>query len=289
MTVRLPSKTMLWATTLLGALMFVSHSGHAGEAPRRLNPFIEKVQAGSGPVLTDQDWAFLDYEHGNGFNVEKLRQDLAQLGTRRKANGQLPMAPLVRLPVDGDEDSRWMVKQVLDSGALGVIFPRIQSRAEAERAIANMRYPTQKGQIARKPEGKRGFGPTLAVQYWGLPTAIDYVKRADVWPLNPDGELVAVLMIESAEGVQHVDEIVSTPGVGAILIGPGDLGMSLGVWPLYPNNAPETEAAMQTVVSACKKYNVVCITQAGAPDEIKRRVVQGFRGFIVSAATYGQK
>lgn len=270
----------LSAIALVGALS-IAPSINAADAPQHINPLIDKLQK-PGVLLTPNDWAFLDYEHGKPFSVADIRADLAELGKKRTATGQLETVPIVRLPADGDEQSRWMVKQTLDSGAFGIVFGHIESRAEALRAIENMRYPTQKGAPVYKPEGKRGYGPTLAPKYWGLSSGLEYFNNADVYPLNPKGNLLAIIMIETAEGVKHIDEITSTPGVGGILIGPSDLGVSLGVGPLYPKNAPETEAAIQTIVNSCKKYNVPCITLASTgPDEVKRRADQGFKALIV--------
>ena len=274
-------KGLLSAVAIASTLTLVSQSGTAAEMAKHINPMVDKLIA-PGVLLTPTDWAFLDYEHGKPFSVADIRADLAELDKHRAADGRLMSTPIVRLPADGDEQSRWMVKQVLDSGAMGIVFGHVESRAEAERAIANMRYPTQKGAVVRKPEGKRGFGPTLAPKFWGLANGREYFAQADVWPLNPDGNLLPIIMIETAEGVKHIDEITSTPGVAAILIGPSDLGVSLGVGPLYPKNAPETEAAIQTIVNSCKKYKVACITLASTgQEEIKMRSDQGFKALIV--------
>ena len=77
----------------------------------------------------------------------------------------------------------------------------------------------------------------MAAWYWGL-SDTDYKERADVWPLNPTGELLAVVQIETVKGLQHAEEIVSTPGVGVIFLGPGDLSRSIG------ENSPLTRAAV---------------------------------------------
>src|SRR5438128_2310256 len=84
---------------------------------------------------------------------------------------------------------------------------------------AGAKYPS--------PAGIRGWGPSAAARYWGLTNA-EYAQRADVWPLNPDGELLAIAIIESREGVKNVEEILRVPGLGGVLIGPADLSLSLG-------------------------------------------------------------
>ncbi len=79
-----------------------------------------------------------------------------------------------------------------------------------------------------EPAGIRGDGPTAAVRYWGV-TQQEYYERADVWPLNPKGEIFVILMIEDTEGIENLTDILkNVPGIGAILIGEGDLSQELG-------------------------------------------------------------
>jgi len=266
------------ATIAVGALLWPQ--SNAAEPKQRINPLIEAFEAGRN-ALTPSEWTFIDMEHGP-YLIDQLQTTLSGMDKNRKANGQLPSAPIVRIPMDGDDDPRFAVKQVLDSGAYGIVFPHIENKEQAERAIRSMRYPPQRGTQYPAPAGLRGYGPGRATKLWGIP-ASEYIQRADVWPLNPNGELLAVLMIESADGVKNVNEIVSTPGVGAIFIGASDLGMSLGVGPASPKVAPETEAAIQTVLKACKAHKVICaypVVNGG--EEMKKRLDEGFRMLLVS-------
>jgi 4-hydroxy-2-oxoheptanedioate aldolase len=247
------------------------------QARGRLNPLIARLEQGQ-PAYTGADWTFIDMEHGP-YLLDRLQATLAELGRKKKPNGQFEIAPIVRIPLEGDEPFRFAVKQVLDSGAFGVVFPRIETRAQALEAVRSMRYPPQRGARYPEPAGRRGWGPGRAAAYWGLSVS-DYAFRyADVWPLNPDGELFAVLMIESPEGVRNIDEILQVPGIGAVHVGASDLGVSLGVGPPSPDNPPETEAAVQTVLRACKARKVVCGYPAvgGGDAEVRRRVDEGFR------------
>ena len=101
----------------------------------------------------------------------------------------------------------------------------------------------------------------------------EYDRRADLWPLNPEGDLISVIMIETAEAVQNVEEIASVPGVTVLFVGNlGDLPASLGV----PPNAPEVEAALQRVLTACKKFNVICGGAFGA-ENVAQRIKEGWR------------
>jgi 4-hydroxy-2-oxoheptanedioate aldolase len=95
-----------------------------------------------------------------------------------------------------------------------------------------------------------------------------------VWPLNPDGDLLAIMMIESTEGVKNADAIAAVPGVGAIFLGAGsDLRQSLGV----EDNSPEVEQAFQTILRACLARNVACGITALSAQDIARRLGEGWK------------
>jgi 4-hydroxy-2-oxoheptanedioate aldolase len=100
----------------------------------------------------------------------------------------------------------------------------------------------------------------------------EYERHADLWPLNPEGDLLAMLMIESVEGLENLDAIASVPGVGALFLGAGaDLSHSLGV----PQNSPDVEAAFQQVLKACKAHKVACAITANTGNDVARRVREG--------------
>ena len=242
-----------------------------GQGAPRLNRIIEQVERDEAAV-TGQHWQFIDMEHGP-YLLDRLQTRLADLKPGGEARPT--RTPLVRIPMEGGEPVRFAVKQVLDMGAFGVVFPRVETREQAGRAVQAMRYPPQRGEAEPDPPGLRGWGPGRAAHYWGLAVP-DYVARADVWPLDPDGELLALIMIESAAGVANVDEIVSVPGVGALFIGPADLAMSLGVGPPGREHAAETEEAIQTVLRACLAARVTCgIAESNTRAE--QRIAEGFR------------
>jgi 4-hydroxy-2-oxoheptanedioate aldolase len=167
----------------------------------RLNHIIENLEQGK-PAIMEQDYRFLDMEH-SPFQMDRLESFLEETGRDRNADGRLKKPPVVRIPQEGDEDFRWSVKQLLDSGVFGIFFPHIESKDQAIKAIKAMRYPPQSYTKQPEPRGERGYGPTRAVKYWGL-TLPEYLRKADVWPLDPEGELLAVMMIETAAGVQNI-------------------------------------------------------------------------------------
>jgi len=185
------------------------------------------------------------------------------------------VTPLARVPVNGAEMAQWQAKQALDLGCYGIVFPHISTVEEAANAVGACRYPRLKSAADYHPLGLRGDGPTTAVRYWGL-SQQDYYKRADVWPLNPRGEIFAILQIEDTRGVENLDAILkNVPGIGAILIGEGDLSQELG----YPRQYEHKTVLewMQRVVDTCRKYNVVVGHPHVEERNVGRVVKEGYR------------
>jgi 4-hydroxy-2-oxoheptanedioate aldolase len=151
---------------------------------------------------------------------------------------------------------------------MGIMFPYINDAAEAELAVRSMRYPQLRGAADTNPRGLRGSAPVYASWYWGVP---DYLERADVWPLDPRGELLSVIQIENEEAVRNVEAILAVPGVSAIFIGPADLALSLG----YPPTAPEVEAAIQTVLKAARARRMPIGITTNA-ENVAQRLQEGF-------------
>ena len=151
--------------------------------------------------------------------------------------------------------AQWQAKQALDMGCYGIVFPEIPTVEEAANAVGACRYPRPKSAPRYEPAGIRGDGPTTAARYWGL-SQQDYYQKADVWPLNPQGEIFCILQIEDTRGVENLDDILkNVPGIGCILIGEGDLSQELG----YPRQYEHKIVLewMKRVVDTCKKHNVV--------------------------------
>ncbi len=240
----------------------------------RLNKVIEALEAG-GAAIANREWRFVDMEH-SPFSGERVQRVLAEMSEDRDADGRLSLTPLIRIPQDGDEDFKWAVKQVLDLGGFGIILPHVDRGEEAVRLVQAMRYPPARGSSAPEPRGERGWGPGGATRLWGL-NSVEYHAVADVWPLNPDGELFAVAMIESQEAVDNIHDILAAP-VSAILVVPGDMAIDLGLGPNPPDrNHPEVEAAFDTVLEACQAQDrVICGIGDGA-SRLQQRLDEGWR------------
>lgn len=225
-------------------------------------------------AASDLDFVFIDMEH-SPFDLETLQAFLLGMTDKgrilEKGNLQMDVTPLVRIPMNGREDLQWQVKQVLDVGAFGIVFPYVETREEAENAVRSMRYPQRRGDAAMEPAGQRGASPAIARWFWG---ADDYFDRADLWPLDPAGDLLAVIQIESRKAVENIEAIASVPGIGAIFIGPSDLSISYGV--PGQREHPEVAAAMDKVLAVCKERDIPCGLTTGA-DDVERYLDEGYR------------
>lgn len=219
------------------------------------------------------DFVIIDMEHAP-FDVERLRLFLLGMTDKRtiaeKGNLQPDVVPIVRIPATGKEDFLAQAKQVLDVGAFGVMYPSISTKEEAELAVRATRYPQINGVDDYEPNGLRGRNPSNAIWYWGIN---NYYQKADVWPLDPLGELLAVIQIETEQGVENIDEILSVPGVGTVFIGPSDLSADMG---FASAAAPEVEAAIQTVLASCLEHEIPCAITTNR-NTVEQRLEDGFR------------
>jgi 4-hydroxy-2-oxoheptanedioate aldolase len=256
----------------------------------RVNRLIETVQQGkpilgiwcydhsmrNAAALADSSLNFIiiDMEHGP-LDFQVLGQFLQGMLSRRESNTSLSprVTSIVRLPQNGREQLQFQIKQALDAGVYGLLLPHINTREEALAAVRASRYPQKIGVKDFDPPGLRGVAPDPPARYWGLPVA-DYVARADLWPLDPQGELFLMLQIEAKQGVDNIDSILDVPGISAIFIGPGDLSFSLG-FPGDPSAAPVQEA-IQKVLTACKKKGIPCGIDTTA-DLVEQRIKDGYQ------------
>ena len=261
----------------VAGLWVLAGRGPSAQQPAiRANRLLEALESGK-PAISGEAWTFVDREH-RPYDITELRVTLNKLLANKNAQGQPALAPIVRIPAEGDQDVRWIIKQVLEGGAMGIIVPQVEDGAQALKIIQSIRYPQPKGSKYPNPPGRRGCGCSGGAG-WGLQNPADYVPLADVWPLNPRGELIAFPMIETPAGVKHVDAILDVPGVGGVLIGPSDLTMNYGEgrWNSPADKKPETEAAIQTVLKACLAKKKSCAMVTANDAETKRYLSEGFK------------
>lgn len=224
------------------------------------------------------DGIVFEMEH-NPWDIKSLRDCLQYMLNRRQiaqAGSLAPtVTPMVRIPPNGDEKNQWFAKQALDLGVYGIVWPHISTVEQAYNAVAACRYPRLKTAPLYEPVGLRGDGPAAAVRYWGL-TQQEYYGKADVWPLNPNGEILVILMIEDTQGIANLADILkNVPGIGGILIGEGDLSQELGYPRQYEH--PAVVEAMAQVVKTCKKYDVAVGHPHVDSNNVERILGEGYR------------
>jgi 4-hydroxy-2-oxoheptanedioate aldolase len=240
---------------------------------------VEAVLAVSGAPY---DGVVFEMEH-NPWDIRALRDSLQYMLNRRQIaeSGSIApnITPIVRIPPNGGEMGQWHAKQALDLGAYGIVWPHISNADQAANAVAACRYPRLEGAPRYEPPGLRGDGPTGATRYWGV-TQQQYYERADVWPLDPNGEILVILMIEDTQGIANLPDILSVPGVGAVLIGEGDLSQELGYPRQYEH--PDVLSAMAEIVDTCKAHNVVVGHPHVDARNVERLIGEGYR-FLMSS------
>jgi 4-hydroxy-2-oxoheptanedioate aldolase len=207
------------------------------------------------------DWVCIDMQHGL-IGYEQMTAMIQALDARG-------IATLVR--VEWNEPSPIM--KALDTGAQGVIVPMVNSAVEALAATRASRYP---------PLGHRSWGPVRASLG---DTSFD--------PESANRRVVCILMVETPEAVEAVDEIVAVPGVDGILIGPYDLSLSTTHSVVTPGEKPKDVEQIARVLEACGRAGVPAAIYCATPGDVQRRRAEGFRllqlgsdlAFLSQAAT----
>ena len=174
------------------------------------------------------------------------------------------------------------IAKQLNLGVTGIVLVDVKSADEAKKGIAAMRFKSQGG---TRPDDV-GNAPAV----WGMSEA-EYKQKADVWPLNPNGELVNFTIVESKEGLAKVREIAAVKGIGVLFPGAGTLRGVFSTTDAAGQRVLDEaawEGAIQQVLSACKEFNVPCGYPATAND-IEKRIQQGFSVFIISWGEAGFK
>jgi 4-hydroxy-2-oxoheptanedioate aldolase len=191
------------------------------------------AQAGWDSLTVDLQHGLVDYQAAVG-----MLQAISTTGT----------VPLARVP--------WLeagiIMKLLDAGAYGIVCPMVNTRADCERFVGACRYA---------PQGYRSFGPVRAVWYAGQ----DYWKHANA-------TVITMAMIETKQALENIDEILSVPGLDALYVGPADLSLSLIGAPVIPAVDPIVVKAIETIVAAAKRHNIVpgihCVSSAHAKQMI---------------------
>ena len=259
----------------------------------RLNGIIKALESGKNAFVCFQpgdtasaqavatekyDGVVFEMEHG-AYDIKALRDCLQYMLNRQQivAGGTLAPAvtPMVRIPPNGAEMNQWIAKQVLDQGVFGIVWPHISTVEEARNAVASCRYARPAGAPRYEPAGQRGDAPANAARFWGI-SQQDYYDRADVWPLDTRGEILVAIMCEDVVGLKNLPNILKeVPGIGAVIIGEGDLSQNLGFPRQYKH--PVVAGAIAEILAICKANNVACGHPHVEADNVEEVVAQGFK------------
>ncbi len=210
-----------------------------------MSSFVNAEIAARQPV----DYVCIDNQHG----VNDYLGTASMLQAIELAGG----TPIVRVPWN----EPGIIGKMLDAGAHGVVVPMVNTREQAEAVVRSVRYA---------PDGSRSWGPVMA--------GLRHPDNREWAAAN----IACIPMIETAEAISNLDDILSTPGIDAIYVGPADLAISLGLGPSGNEGNPVFDEALATIVAGCERHGIVPgIHSTGALTPLRRE--QGFRMITVTS------
>ena len=267
----------------------------------------------SGHVLTYEqgridagtwaDYMNVGMEHG-AFDMTGLAEYMRGLveGGPTRSGHRTPTV-IVEAPVNGTDEANvrfnaWQFRQILGRGVHGILLCQAETVDAVRAFVEACRYPhhltgvdpslpTPEARLngavrPRAAEGQLGIGTrgrgseNTAAPIWGV-TGDVYMDRCEPWPLNPHGELLLGVKLESPEGIANADAICAVPGLGFAEMGPGDLSLSLGsVKMLRDPYTPIMQAARDKVLQACRR-NGIAFLEGCHPHNIAQRLDEGVR------------
>jgi 4-hydroxy-2-oxoheptanedioate aldolase len=202
------------------------------------------ARAGWDSVTLDLQHGLLDYGHA----VPMLQ-----------AIGTAGALPLARVPWN----EPGIIMKMLDAGALGIICPMVNTRAECERFVGACYYA---------PRGYRSYGPTRAR------AAFESNYESSIAP-----NVLTFAMVETAEALANVEAIVSVPGLSGVYVGPADLSLSMGSPERSDPTAPAVVAALDAILAACRKHNVIAGIHCASAAYARSMVAKGFQFVTVAS------
>ena len=214
-------------------------------------------------------------------------------------SGHVTPTVIVELPVQGENAeviryNAWQIRQILARGVHGILLCEATTAEAVAAFVESCRYKLNEiGVGYGLQDGTRGVGSEFKAKLkWGLEDDNEYRAKADPWPLNPQGELLLGLKIETLGGLNNCEQILSVPGIGFAEMGPGDMSMSMKI-KRVPGTEPDQRIkdASLRVKKACER-NGVRFLETGTPDSIKSVIDSGARviaGQSEEAASIGRK
>jgi 4-hydroxy-2-oxoheptanedioate aldolase len=222
-------------------------------------------------------------EHGS-FDMAGLDQYIQGLidGGPTKSGHRTPTV-IVETPVEGSSEeiirfNAWQFRMILARGVHGILLCQAETPDAVRAFVESCRYPINMTGVGHGLErGTRGTGsqPTSA-PVWGV-DADTYVDKAEPWPLNPEGELLLGVKIETVRALSNCELSLAVPGLGFAEWGPGDLHMSFGIKrdPSKPMD-PRLLEARDRVKAACDANNLAFL-EGATPEDITEKIDEGVR------------
>ncbi len=268
----------------------------ASAQPKRVNKAIELLEQGQPVYYTTSrggyeegkdlahTWAdYINYELEHGaFDMTKLREFMRGLVEGGPtASGHRTPAVVVSLPVLGlDEASMranfWVVQQVLASGVHGVLLCHARSPDAVRVFVTASRYPFHHQKVGEGlEEGVRGSGSQdYAASIWGI-SEKEYLRVADPWPLNPEGELLLGIKIEDRHALESAEATTRVPGIAFAEWGPGDMGFSFGFLERPPGPYPEAMQRARSRVLAATKAAGIFFLNSVTEGDVEAMIEEG--------------
>jgi 4-hydroxy-2-oxoheptanedioate aldolase len=200
------------------------------------------------------DWLVIETEH-NGLDSAEIEHMLMAVNATRTI-------PMVRIP----SAQQTFIQRALDLGAMGIVVPMVKTAKEAREIVAATRYP---------PQGTRSFGGLRASHYTF--DNEDYFNRAN-------SEILVMLILETKEGAENLEEIASVPGVDVLFLGTMDLCLALGLNPLR-QPYPEIQEILDRASTFGRRTGVSIGIGVSSPEQVRERQAEGFH-FLVYAGDY---
>jgi 4-hydroxy-2-oxoheptanedioate aldolase len=229
-------------------------------------------EQGVKDAQTWADYISYDMEHAP-FDVKGLAEymrGLAKGGPTR--SGHRTPAVIVNVPVNGTDEmtvraNAWMFQQVLATGVHGILLCHADTPGAVRAFVEAVRFPAN--------GGRRGVhGNSTAARIWGI-SADEYAEKADVWPLNPKGELLLGLKLEDRYALENADGNAKVPGIAFAEWGPGDMAFSLGVRDGGPGQMPAVLRAARAKVFAATKASKIFFLNAATADNVIDMIKEG--------------
>jgi 4-hydroxy-2-oxoheptanedioate aldolase len=284
------------AALCVGLLLWSCAAQAQAPKPKRINRAIELLEQGQPFYYAgSHNGTIGNFEQGKkdaqtwadyiSYDMEAAPYDIAGLASYMQGlaaggptrTGHKTPTVIVNLPVRGTDEASiranaWMFEQVLATGVHGILLCHATTAGAVRAMVESVRYPNREQGVGQQglQEGRRGaHGAPMASQIWGVSQA-EYMEKADVWPLNPRGEIMLGLKIEDKFGYEHAGEMLKVPGIAFGEGGPGDMGLSFGFKP----NDPRAKEVQDKLFALAKANHIHWLGIGGPPGPNRQAAIE---------------